>query len=106
PRGSLALLLLSRARAVMAGRDYVIPEDVKTVAPSALAHRISLKPELWLQNTDPVRVIAEVCDATPVPASESLPTYRSETAGPGSGETTDASDPAADPVFRYAPGGR
>ncbi|MGH8793916.1 MAG: AAA family ATPase, partial [Stackebrandtia sp.] len=75
PRGSLALLLLSRARAVMSGRDYVVPEDVKTVAPSALSHRISLKPELWLRNADPARIVVEVCDGVPVPASEQLPSY-------------------------------
>src|SRR5690606_4001686 len=45
PRGSLALLLTSRARAVLAGRTYVTPEDVKAVAPAALAHRITLRPE-------------------------------------------------------------
>jgi MoxR-like ATPase/uncharacterized protein (DUF58 family) len=46
PRGSLALLLLSRAKAALAGRDYVVPEDVKAVAIPALAHRITLKPEM------------------------------------------------------------
>lgn len=57
PRGSLALLLLGRARAVMAGRDYVIPDDIKTVAPAALSHRVSLRPELWLRNVSPQRII-------------------------------------------------
>ena len=54
PRGSLALLLLARARAAMAGRDYVVPEDVKEVAVPALAHRITLRPEMWLRRVDPV----------------------------------------------------
>ena len=53
PRGSLALLLLARARAVMAGRDFVVPEDVKDVAVPALAHRITLRPEMWLRRVDP-----------------------------------------------------
>ena len=53
PRGSLALLLLARARAVLAGRDYVMPEDVKEVAVPALAHRITLRPEMWLRRVDP-----------------------------------------------------
>lgn len=75
PRGSLALLLLSRAKAVLAGRDYVIPEDVKTVAPAALSHRISLRPELWLRNVDARGVVADVCESTPTPASEALPSY-------------------------------
>src|SRR5204863_3343927 len=44
PRGSLALLLLARARAVLSGRDYVVPEDVKAVAGPARAHRIALRP--------------------------------------------------------------
>ena len=75
PRGSLALLLLARARAAMAGRDYVVPEDVKQVAVPALAHRITLRPEMWLQRIDPGRVVAEVLDRTPVPATGALPTY-------------------------------
>jgi MoxR-like ATPase len=76
PRGSLALLLTARARAVLAGREFVIPEDVKVVAPAALAHRISLRPELWLRRVDPREVIADVCASTPAPASELLPSYR------------------------------
>ncbi|MEU4772308.1 MoxR family ATPase [Micromonospora sp. NPDC023633] len=80
PRGSLALLLLSRVRAVMAGRDYVVPEDVKEVAAPALAHRITLRPEMWLRRVDPSFVVGEVLEATPAPASGALPSYA---AGPG-----------------------
>ena len=47
PRGSLALLLVARARAVLDGRDFVTPEDVKQVAVAALAHRITLNPQTW-----------------------------------------------------------
>jgi MoxR-like ATPase len=75
PRGSLALLLLARARAVMAGRDYVVPEDVKDVAVPALAHRITLRPEMWLRRVDPAFVVDEVLQAVPAPASGALPTY-------------------------------
>ncbi|GAB3139534.1 MoxR family ATPase [Micromonospora sonneratiae] len=75
PRGSLALLLLARARAGMAGRDYVIPEDVKEVAVPALSHRITLRPEMWLRRVDPSFVVNEVLDATPAPASGALPSY-------------------------------
>jgi MoxR-like ATPase len=75
PRGSLALLLLARARAAMAGRDFVIPEDVKDVAIPALAHRITLRPEMWLRRVDPAFVVDEVLAATPAPASGALPTY-------------------------------
>ncbi|MFT4618290.1 MAG: MoxR-like ATPase, partial [Halioglobus sp.] len=48
PRGSLALMLVARSFAVVAGRDFVIPEDVKAVAVAVLAHRIAVKPELWM----------------------------------------------------------
>ncbi|GAA2700189.1 AAA family ATPase [Micromonospora olivasterospora] len=75
PRGSLALLLLSRARAVLDGRDYVVPEDVKEVAVPALAHRITLRPEMWLRRVDPSFVVGEVLDQTPAPASGALPSY-------------------------------
>ncbi|HET6480169.1 MAG TPA: MoxR family ATPase [Actinoplanes sp.] len=75
PRGSLALLLLARARAVLAGRDFVVPEDVKDVAGPALAHRITLRPEMWLRRVDPTFVVDEVLRATPAPASGALPTY-------------------------------
>jgi MoxR-like ATPase len=75
PRGSLALLLLSRARAALAGRDYVIPEDVKYVAIPALAHRMTLRPEMWLRRIDPATIVAEIVAATPAPASGAVPTY-------------------------------
>ncbi|GIF06513.1 AAA family ATPase [Actinoplanes siamensis] len=75
PRGSLALLLLARARAAMAGRDYVVPEDVKDVAVPALAHRITLRPEMWLRQVNPAFVVQEVLTAVPAPASGALPTY-------------------------------
>ncbi|WBB56531.1 MoxR family ATPase [Verrucosispora sp. WMMD573] len=75
PRGSLALMLLSRVRAVLSGRDYVVPEDVKDVAAPALAHRITLRPEMWLRRVDPSFVVGEVLDGTPAPASGALPSY-------------------------------
>ncbi|GAA0796050.1 AAA family ATPase [Spirilliplanes yamanashiensis] len=75
PRGSLALLLLGRARAAMAGRDFVVPEDIKEVAVPALAHRITLRPEMWLRRVDPSFVVNEVLGSVPAPASGALPTY-------------------------------
>ena len=75
PRGSLALLLLARAAAALSGRDYVIPEDVKAVAVPALAHRITLLPEMWLKRIDPRAVVGEVLAQTPAPASGALPSY-------------------------------
>jgi len=75
PRGSLALLLLARALAVIDGRDYVVPEDVKAVAVPALAHRISLRPEAWMRRVDPAQIVQEIVNNTPAPASGALPTY-------------------------------
>ncbi|WP_412540552.1 MoxR family ATPase [Longispora sp. K20-0274] len=75
PRGSLALLLLARARAVLAGRDYVVPEDVKGVAVAALSHRITLRPEMWLRRVDPETVVREVVESVPTPASGAVPAY-------------------------------
>ncbi len=80
PRGSLALLLLSRARAVLAGRDFVVPEDAKSVAVPALAHRITLRPEMWLRKLDPAFVVREVLDTVPAPASGAMPSYASVSA--------------------------
>jgi MoxR-like ATPase len=67
PRGSLALLLTARAYAVIDGRDFVLPEDVKAVAGAALAHRITVKPELWLRDVDGRSVVADVLTSTPTP---------------------------------------
>src|SRR3954463_15006569 len=73
PRGSLALLKLSRCRAALAGRDYVIPEDVKSIAVPALAHRLSLRPELWVQQLRAEDVITELLDQVPPPSAEAEP---------------------------------
>ena len=67
PRGSLALLLTARAYAVIDGRDFVLPEDVKAVAGAALAHRITVKPELWLRDVNGRSVVADVLGTTPTP---------------------------------------
>jgi MoxR-like ATPase len=70
PRGSLALLKLSRARAALAGRDFVTPDDVKAVAVAALAHRLTLRPELWVQSVRGADVVREALDAVPTPRTE------------------------------------
>jgi MoxR-like ATPase len=75
PRGSLALLLLSRATAAMAGRDYVIPEDVKQVAVAALAHRMTLRPEMWLRRVAAADVVASLLEDVPTPSSGTVPAY-------------------------------
>jgi MoxR-like ATPase len=67
PRGSLALLLAARAHAVIDGRDFVLPEDVKAVAPAALAHRITVRPELWLRDVDGTSIVADVLSTTAAP---------------------------------------
>jgi MoxR-like ATPase len=73
PRGSLALLKLSRCRAVLEGRDFVTPEDVKAVAGPALSHRLMLRPELWVQRIRPEDVVREVLETVPTPVAEGLP---------------------------------
>ncbi len=70
PRGTLALLKLARARAALHGRDYVTPDDVKQIAVPALAHRLVLSPEVWVQRVDGVQVIGECLGSVPVPAAE------------------------------------
>jgi MoxR-like ATPase len=68
PRGSLALLLTSRAYAVIDGRDFVTPEDVKAVAQPVLAHRVTVKPELWMSNASGATVVKDVLTTVPAPA--------------------------------------
>jgi MoxR-like ATPase len=70
PRGSLALLKLARAEAAMRGRDFVLPDDVKAVAVAALAHRLVLRPELWVSRTTPVAVVESLLREVPAPATE------------------------------------
>jgi MoxR-like ATPase len=70
PRGSLALLKLSRCRAALAGRDFVTPDDVKAVAVPALAHRLMLKPELWVQRLSGEDVVRDVLETVPTPRAE------------------------------------
>jgi MoxR-like ATPase len=67
PRGTLALLKLSRARAALQGRDFVTPDDVKLVAVPALAHRITLRPELWIQRVQTDDVVRDCLDRCPAP---------------------------------------
>ena len=72
PRGSLALLKLSRSRAALQGRDFVTPDDVKAVAVPALAHRLTLRPELWVQRVSAEDIVRERLDTVPTPAAEDL----------------------------------
>jgi MoxR-like ATPase len=77
PRGSLALLKLSRCRAALDGRDFVTPDDVKSVVVPALAHRLTLRPELWVQRVSAEDVVRERLETVPTPVAEDLePTAR------------------------------
>ncbi|WP_163275065.1 AAA family ATPase [Cellulomonas iranensis] len=69
PRGSQALVLVARALAVLDGRDYVTPEDVKAVAVPALAHRLSLSPQAWAAGLAPEAVVREVLAQVPGPTT-------------------------------------
>jgi MoxR-like ATPase len=69
PRGALALMLTARAYAVIAGRDYVVPEDVKAVAPAVLAHRVTVKPELWMSDVSGASVVSGVLAEVPTPSA-------------------------------------
>ncbi len=71
PRGSLALYRAGQARAAMLGRDHVLPDDIKFLAPYALAHRLILTPAARLRDVQAVDVIASILDSLPVPGVES-----------------------------------
>lgn len=70
PRGSLALYQLARAQAMIDERDFVLPDDVKAMAPAALAHRLLLKPELWVRGVQAEGIVRDVLERTPVPKAE------------------------------------
>jgi MoxR-like ATPase len=67
PRAELDLVQLARARALLLGRDYVIPEDVKALAVPAVAHRITLRPEMWVRKIQGADVVGELLRRLPVP---------------------------------------
>jgi MoxR-like ATPase len=78
PRGALFLVQLARGQAVLHGRDYVIPDDIKAVGVPALAHRITLRPELWVRKVSPEDVIARILTSVPVPRTDpAAPVLRS-----------------------------
>ena len=79
PRGSLALLELARARAALHGRDFVLPDDVKAVAVPALAHRLILRPELWVQRVSAKDMVGS---SSRVPTPQAEDTARAEMTRP------------------------
>ncbi len=70
PRGALALLKLARAQAAISGRDFVTPDDVKTMAVAALAHRLILQPELWVSKLSSVQVVTSLLAQVPTPRTD------------------------------------
>jgi MoxR-like ATPase len=70
PRGSLTLFRTSQSRAAIFGRDFVLPDDVKALAESALCHRIILGPAARLRDMDAAEVIGEILDNVPVPGGD------------------------------------
>jgi MoxR-like ATPase len=67
PRGGLALVHLARGQAILHGRDYVVPDDIKQVAVPGLAHRITLRPELWVRQVKADAVVERLLATVPVP---------------------------------------
>jgi MoxR-like ATPase len=76
PRGSLALQIMSQARSAVTGRDYVIPDDVKALAETTLAHRLVISPSARIRNADTRSIIADILRNTPVPGTSPLPPRR------------------------------
>jgi len=72
PRGALALMKLARGWAALDGRDFVLPDDVKALLVPALAHRVSLKPEMWIQDQDTEQAILNAVQAVPTPTAAEL----------------------------------
>jgi len=79
PRGGLALVQLARGQALLHQRDYVVPDDIKQVAVPALAHRITLRPELWVRRVSADDVVARLLAAVPTPRTD--PARASGTSG-------------------------
>jgi MoxR-like ATPase len=70
PRGSIALLKGAQALAAIQGRDYVIPDDVKRLAPAILEHRLIVRPEAALRGRTAADVLLEVLARVPVPVEQ------------------------------------
>ncbi len=81
PRGSLGLMLVARGYAVLRGRDYLTPEDVKAVAEPVLAHRITIKPELWMSAASGRSVVGDVLRSVATPTPRELSFHRPDPDG-------------------------
>jgi MoxR-like ATPase len=71
PRGTLALMKLARVKAALDGRDFVVPDDVKALAVAALAHRLTLRPEMWVRQVQAEDMVKECLAAVPAPSADS-----------------------------------
>jgi len=88
PRGGLALVQLARGQALLHERDYVVPDDIKQVAVPALAHRITLRPELWVRQVSADDVIARLLGGVPTPKTDPRTDQRSGEAASRAGVVT------------------
>jgi MoxR-like ATPase len=70
PRGGLALVQLARGQALLSKRDYVVPDDIKQVVVPALAHRLTLRPELWVRQVSSDDVMAKLLSSVPTPRTD------------------------------------
>jgi MoxR-like ATPase len=70
PRGALALVQLGRAQALLRQRDYLIPDDIKAIAVPALAHRVSVRPELWVRQVKSEDIIGQILGTVPTPRTD------------------------------------
>jgi MoxR-like ATPase len=66
------LLKLARAQATLAGRGYVLPDDIKDFIQPALSHRLILKPDYWMKKSTANEVLASVAAQVPVPVIEAV----------------------------------
>jgi len=73
PRGGLALVQLARGQALLNSRDYVVPDDIKQVAVPALAHRVTLRPELWVRQVSADDVVSKLLASVPTPKTDPAP---------------------------------
>jgi MoxR-like ATPase len=67
PRATLALYQAAQAWAAIQGREYVLPDDVKLMAPSVLTHRLMISPQAQLRGRQPSELVADIVDSIPVP---------------------------------------
>jgi MoxR-like ATPase len=79
PRGGLALVQLARGQALLHRRDYVVPDDVKQIAVAALAHRITLRPELWVRQVNADSVVDSLLSSVPTPRTDPAAAVRGRT---------------------------